>query len=368
MNNNSTQPVRVRLTEINIVRAVAILAVMMIHATSEGTYVPVAGSWTQRMFFSMNMFGSFAVPVFIFVSGLVLFYRYYAGWRPRDSFDFYKRRIVSVVYPYLAFSLLYYLFYQYINTGALSFSPYGFIKLLPLGDAGYHLYFMIIIMQFYVLFPLLISAFKAWPPLGKAMPAVAVLVQLGYHAATARIVVPHSASLFITYFAIFVLGGYVGIHYAAVSVWARRYWGLLLAAALVAGAVFVGLYWLVYYGKHLVAGGWFRLSYNVFALLAAVALIGCGKRLLEGSGLLVKPLLRLGQISFGIYLVHPAVLSAIKAVIETPGNIDAFRLYIAGYFVGTVVFTWLLVEAYLRVQRYWLHGRSGKGKPQAGKG
>ncbi|MCD1261000.1 acyltransferase [Paenibacillus athensensis] len=366
MSNLSTQPARVRLTEINIVRAIAILAVIMIHATSEGTYVPVAGSSTQRMFFSLNMFGSFAVPVFIFVSGLVLFYRYDAGWRARDTVEFYKKRIISVVYPYVLFSLFYDLFYQYLNTRTLSFSLVGFLKLLPLGDAGYHLYFMIIIMQFYVLFPLLLSAFKAWPLLARAMPAVAVLVQLVYHVATSGIVVPHSATLFITYFAIFVLGGYVGIHYPAASVWARRYWGVLLAGALIAGAAFVGLYWLVYYGKQPVAGGWFRLAYNAFALLAAVALIGCGKRLLESGGWPVKALLRLGQVSFGLYLVHPAVLSAIKAVVDTPGDIAAFRWYIAGYWVTTVAGTWLLVEVYLRLQRRWLNRRSRQGKRQRG--
>jgi probable poly-beta-1,6-N-acetyl-D-glucosamine export protein len=357
---NAIKP-RTKITEIDVIRAIAILAVVMIHATSGGTYVPTIGSLTQKLFFSINMFGSFAVPVFIFISGLVLFYGYFDRWKAADSFKFYGKRLLSVAYPYLVFSVFYYLYFAYIFTGKMSFGVHAFLGLLPWGDAGYHLYFMIIIAQFYLLFPILITLAKSSRLLGRGLALFGLIVQVGFYIVTYHINVPHAPSLFITYFAVFLIGASVGVHYAAVSAWARRFWHLLVALAVLIGASYVGLYWGMNYYKAHIADYWFHIAYNAFAIAAGIALIGFGKWLVERAPKLAKPLLRLGQMSFGIYLLHPAVLALFNYVIPAPGNILGFSLHIAAGFIVTVAVTWLIVEAYYKIKQTL---RPSKGKRQ----
>jgi len=233
---------RPKITEIDIVRAFAIFAVVLIHATSEATYIPAAGTVSQKFFYSINQFGAFAVPTFILISGLVLFYKYYDKWTARDSLHFYGKRLISVVYPYLAFSAFYLVYYGYQNTGQLAFDIPTFLDKLPWGDASYHLYYMIIIFQFYLLFPLLITLAKS-TRVSTGLVVIGIIVQGGFYWATYKITVPHGATLFITYFALFLIGAAIGIHYAKVSAWARRYWIPLCILALLVGATYVGLLW-----------------------------------------------------------------------------------------------------------------------------
>src|SRR5438105_649855 len=65
-----------KIVEIDIIRAIAILAVVVIHGTSNAVMLPL-GTVSQAVFFAVNRLSHFTVPVFIWVSGLVLFYSYY---------------------------------------------------------------------------------------------------------------------------------------------------------------------------------------------------------------------------------------------------------------------------------------------------
>lgn len=354
---------RPKITEIDIVRALAILAVVMIHATSEATYIPAAGSLTQRLFFSINSFGAFAVPVFIFISGLVLFYSYFDRWKAADSFKFYGKRAISVAYPYLVFSLFYYLFF-YVLMMRYPFGVRTFLNLLPWGDASYHLYYLIIIAQFYLLFPLLITLAKSSRWFERGLALLGLVVQTCFHIVTSGTVVPHGASLFITYLAVFLIGASIGIHYATVSAWARRYWAGLVALAVLIGIIYIGMFWSVNYYKAHIAGYWFRVAYYAFAIAAGIALIGFGKWLMESAPRLAKPVIVLGKMSFGIYLLHPAILSTFKYIFKAPGGTFGFSLNIIAGFIVTVAVTWALVELYDRVKKS-IRGSRAKGQPSA---
>jgi hypothetical protein len=84
-------------------KGVAIFAVIAIHTTdwyqsiTPGTPIGVGGNL-------VDTFDQFAVPLFVFVSGLVLATNY-AGSFPKKAF--YKKRIAAILPAYLIFSTLY---------------------------------------------------------------------------------------------------------------------------------------------------------------------------------------------------------------------------------------------------------------------
>jgi probable poly-beta-1,6-N-acetyl-D-glucosamine export protein len=360
------RPGRPKITEIDVVRAFAIFAVVLIHATSEATYIPASGTLTQKFFYSINTFGAFAVPTFILLSGLVLFYRYFDNWKASDSLQFYRKRLISVVFPYLVFSAFYQVYYGFQNTRQLSFDAGTFLDNLPWGDASYHLYYMIIIFQFYLLFPLLISLAKSsrWAERGLAI--FGIVVQIVYSFVTYGKMVPHGASLFITYFALFLIGASIGVHYAALSAWARRYWIALVAIALLVGATYVGLFWGNIYYKISIPLYWYTIVYNTFPVAVSIACIGFGKWLIETLPRLSKPVLRLGQMSFGVYLLHPAVLNAFKWFVPAPGNIMWFSIHTFAGLLVTLFGTWVLVEIYYKLKKLIFKGK-GHRSPSVGK-
>ena len=100
---------REHIKEINIFRAIAILAVIMIHATSESINKINKESLYYVFYNGLNVFSSFAVPSFIFLSGLVMFYTYYDRTLTRtELLSFYKKRLLYIVLPYIVISTIYY--------------------------------------------------------------------------------------------------------------------------------------------------------------------------------------------------------------------------------------------------------------------
>ena len=144
-----------RIESLDFTRSISMLAVIMIHVTS--TYVNNESAFTvlnMNLAFFLNQISRFAVPLFILLSGASL------GLSPdRSSFaSFISKRVLKTGIPYI----LWYMFYAFYNSGFVcsiffhNFQNVSLIfKKLFLGQAAPHLYFITIIFQFYLLYPLL---------------------------------------------------------------------------------------------------------------------------------------------------------------------------------------------------------------------
>src|SRR6478609_5147924 len=96
--------------------------------------------------------------VFFFISACMLTYAY-AGLQRAGWGTFYWRRFISVGIPYLCWSLVYFLWFPYVLRDA-DYADTASSALAHLGRQLYlgynHLYFLIVIMEFYLLFPLVL--------------------------------------------------------------------------------------------------------------------------------------------------------------------------------------------------------------------
>ncbi|PKM77560.1 MAG: hypothetical protein CVU90_06845 [Firmicutes bacterium HGW-Firmicutes-15] len=136
-----------RLLEFDVIRAAAALAVIAIHVTASYMDFTLAYLWNHSV--------RFAVPLFIVLSGFLLYYT------DRDALNlpvraFYKKRLDRILWPYFVWTLLYSLLNAYflrLNNPLLFLSTLG--KDLLWGTGYYHLWFLPIILQFYILYPLL---------------------------------------------------------------------------------------------------------------------------------------------------------------------------------------------------------------------
>ncbi|CAG7646658.1 hypothetical protein PAESOLCIP111_05214 [Paenibacillus solanacearum] len=339
-----------RLLELEIVRAVAIVAVVAIHATSEATVQLPFGSGPQLLYLTINKLCNFAVPVFIMVSGLVLFYRYDGDWSGRQAGRFYSRRIRQVLFPYVFWSFFYYLYDQWMfERDRLHIDWAEFAELLPWADASYHLYFMIIIVQFYLLFPLLMWLCHSAGRLGReGLPWLGLLVQaLAYGYNHWLEPIPNMASLCINYFSVFALGAWIGLHYEAFSRWADRSFRWLLPLTVLLGCSFAGLFLLEDRAPFLLEGSLYTVLFFVYAALACMTFIRAGAIILKRAPGLSNRLLWLGAVSFGIYLVHPAVLTYWRVHVPAdPHDIGAYHANTAASFAVSLLLPWALSALY----------------------
>ncbi|TVY07611.1 acyltransferase [Paenibacillus cremeus] len=141
-----------KIAELEILRAFAFLAVVLQHAIGHYAYAPGTTLADGVMLGGLLLLAKFAVPIFIFISGMVLCYRYKT--EPVPLFPFLRKRIKDIFLPYLPWAVLYASIEgDHLISPLKHMSDMG-TKLFT-GTASYHLWYVIMTFQFYLLFPLL---------------------------------------------------------------------------------------------------------------------------------------------------------------------------------------------------------------------
>lgn len=375
-----------RIPQLDIFRAIAIFAVLAIHATSR-TLAETQGTSMFHPFLFINKFSQFAVPSFVFLSGFVLFYNYID--RPlsgKTLGKFYGRRLIFIVIPYLIFSLMY--FALKMTAGHSWGLPPGelvnkLVKYLWTGTAYTHLYYVIIIIQFYVLFPLILWCLQKARRLAAWAPVIGLALQWGFVVLN-KYMVNHGhwqltkGSLAITYFSYFLLGAGVAAYYGKLKEWLvpsragwrngkGPVWIVLWLLWIAAGAVHVELWFNNYTKKAAINTFWYEGFANLHALLSCIILLQLSF-LLYGAGrsLIARLLISAGACSFGIYLIHPALLFFYRKLPFHGGSL-AYTAAIAGGWLFALIGSWLIVAVAFRfVKSSWIvFGSVPSQKPKA---
>ncbi len=125
--------------------------VILIHVLSEGVAGFTHATLPSALFFCTSRLVSFAVPAFVFTSGMKLCMKF------RDSTLNYPKflwgRITKIYFPYLFWAVIYYLFCVY-RLHYFDFSLADLLKYMLNGEISAQFYFVLVIMQFYLLMPL----------------------------------------------------------------------------------------------------------------------------------------------------------------------------------------------------------------------
>ncbi|HPR94226.1 MAG TPA: acyltransferase [Syntrophomonadaceae bacterium] len=148
-----------RFQDLDIMRVIATAAVIIIHSTSQTMTLSEVGYYG-------NQLARFAVPMFLILSGFLLFQSdLNSDFLPRAQF--YRKRFRRILLPYVIWTIIYSLVLHFYFNGmqnAHMILPDLFRHLL-LGNGFTHLYFVVIIIQLYLFYPFFRRQFKAQPGL-----------------------------------------------------------------------------------------------------------------------------------------------------------------------------------------------------------
>jgi len=297
-------------------RAFAALAVIVVHAT----HWPLQNTGADAAVWNgITLMARFSVPAFLLLAGMVLAYRY---GEQRLGGAFLLRRARRSVVPLLVWAPLFFLF-GLLATGEIHPSASSMRDWWSGG--GGHLYFLVLIPQFYLLLMI-------WPSHRRTAVALAVAllaVQVGLD--TYRLYAPISGTparqlmlvhgyeefpFWIGYFAVGVAAGRV--------LAARRGRGLpawpFLAAIPVAAAALlwpgVGGAANAQYGDG--TGAFLRPLMVPFALAVCGAVVFGGPALLARTGWLRRASAVVSRHSLGMYIVHPMLLAGLGRLLHAP--------------------------------------------------
>jgi poly(3-hydroxybutyrate) depolymerase/surface polysaccharide O-acyltransferase-like enzyme len=267
--------------------------------------------------------------LFLLLTALVLTYNY--GKRPLKAGRFWRRRFWLVVPAYVTWSAIYYA----ADGHTRGIFPSAFLHDLETAGARYHLYFLLVSMQIYLLFPVIrwvlqkTERYHAWLFAAAVVYQVWVTTALHYHilgrggnGPVAQFLNGAETGNWITTYILYIVAGALaGWHFEQLCAFTRKVlrngWRVALVAAIgVAGGIGVYLIETEIYGATPNNASAVFSPIEIFeALTFGWALLGAG--LLWGDrGAPGKKFAAAGSASsFGIYLAHPLVLQVLLLVL-----------------------------------------------------
>lgn len=290
-----------------ILKAVAILGVLTIHFLSTLPINKADSSFPAVLSVVLDQLARFSVPLFIALSGYGLAIKY--AVKTPQPLPFYKQRLFKLLPLYLFWSMLLYFLLRTFSFLGSDLGQYSFLEVLLFGKADYQLYFVPMILQLYLLFPLL------WLILNRFGPLRLVILGLLLQAATFSVYTQLQVTdqwqytLFLPWISYFTLGmAFTRLSIKSPNLAPYRtllYLGLGLSAVLVIGQALN----LIDFGVDPLAATRFtRYSVMFYASLALITLFYLAPQLSHLPKNLLPPLLWLGKYSYLIFLSHTLFL------------------------------------------------------------
>lgn len=297
-----------KITEVSVFEFFLCMFVILIHILSEGVDALPKWSFWSVLFSSLTRLTTFAVPGFVFSSALKLFYKY--GDKKRFSYSkFLWDRVRKICIPYIVAILVYYAVFVW-GIHIYSYDLQQLYHFLITGDISAQFYFVILIIQFYLLMPI-------WLSFSKIRNKVFIISTLTITFAVtvlARMYFPYTGAIhkiFPSYLVFWLSGMYVGLNYESFEKLIEQ------------NKMIINISWLVLAVTHCVLsymefGGLiaYKISPLIVVLFCFFSIFGFYSYTKEltislerrGKGLLTS----IAQASYDIYLFHCLIIIVVN--------------------------------------------------------
>lgn len=320
-----------QINEANILRGIACLAVIFVHISAIPVSTLQSDSIHMKLFSLLNRSAKFTTPTFIFLSGLTMFYSYKD--RTFHYSSFLKKRVLATLIPYFLWTLIYYKYF--IDQGYYIFSWDFLIENLLLADMSYHLYFILTILQFYLLFGVFLYIFKRF---NHNYTLVALLAISIFTVKYVRF--PYVDRFFARYVFFFGLGCYTAIYIDIIREKLLKY-KYLVMAAYISISCYYGYQFYQYYGlkksvdNFLVELTWFSFCFIAIMFYYLVAY----QIAVNENSVVYRGFKKIAKASYYVYLSHPLAIFISEKFLTNMGMLSITRRFVVTMIIvyGTVV-------------------------------
>lgn len=336
-------------TELDILNVFLCVLVVFIHAASEAvTGLPASAP----MFLPLCILwkaATVAVPGFLFVSGIKLGLS--LKNQNKNYISFLGNKLLKIYLPYVLYVLLYYIYFvseQYFEFEISALFSYIFI-----GDLTAHFYYIVILMQFFILMPILKKWVETTHPaflltasllitllFGQFLPDILRAISGG------KINLEYNDRIFSSYLFYYVFGMLAGHRYNAFLAFLKEN-----KKGIIGFGVFVLLLNTVLYGIERTNGIYFGFAY----LLQTVYCVGILPLLMliavsvsKGKAFQSKLFETANGATYSVYLLHLLIMFIVNDNIINVNNFGIFEAFCIRFgltfllsFAFCMIYVWL---------------------------
>lgn len=327
----------------------AMLMVVLVHTTAQIFHLFEPHTFQHQAYHFINRIIRVESSLFIMLVGIVFFYNYRTRDLTKDVFkSYWKKRVFFILIPYILWSVFYEFFNVHLGTRTFNFAEFWH-RILN-GGSHYQLWFIYLIVQFYLVFPVVLVIVRRSEFLRKHFWLIGFLIEFVFFILNMKYRFT-SAHFFLNYFAAFSLGAWIGLNYEVVSAKIRG-WKIALAGAgsLLCGIIYVSIHYRNLFGEPVtIPVEYYRLVGIIFLTLGALFVFYISEKFVTLFGKNITGKLKyLAVYSFGYYLVHPLVLYYVMLLFPTKGTGLSWHIMIAFQYALTVVVCYFFIWAFHR--------------------
>lgn len=289
-----------RKNELSYMNILFCLLVIFIHVTSYPLASYEQGSLPYSVFMLAWRAASFVVQGFILLSGLKMF----LSKNKRSYTDMLLNKLKTIVIPYAFWFVIYYVFY--IIIAEYPIDAKFIAKHFLLGSLTPHTYFVALIMQFFLLYPLWQVIVKRIPPL-VAIPAAIIISVFAENYLpiifyNSNISFAYNDRIFTTYLSYWLIGCYIGANYEKFNAYIKNKGHYISAFFVIFTVLNLVFSYINYNGiKYISHLNVIHAFYSLFTILFLFLLFNSfSKKSISDSKLFIA----IDRSSYTIYLCH----------------------------------------------------------------
>ena len=334
---------------IDAIRSYAIFLIVLLHVSAD--YVEVYKNIPFGHWLSGNLFDSFSqigVPLFLMISGFLLLTNYHE----ENVRIFFKKRFLKVFVPFLIWSAFYFFWRGLFHGEALNFL--SVLRDFITTKSYYHLGFFYYLLSLYIATPFIYQLVKNRALITPFLSLWFIFVSVNGLLRPLNFYSRIGSELFTPFVGIYISGYALGND---VLLWVKRFspkiWFLIFLASNIvvfSGTAFISLFkdkfistLYIYYTPFV-----FLSSIAIFLIFKNIKVLKFNKK----HKLLTVIVNKISPISFGIYLIHPAVIEILyRYVINRPSPIASPHplIFIPVFSIAVFVISSIIISMFKKL-------------------
>jgi len=320
-----------RIVYIDILRTIAILAVIMLHCISDHfVSTSLYGSPAWHAVNVLNTLTRMGVPIFFMISGYLLI----SDTRETTLRKYFSRRLPKILIPFIIWNVIYFIYNAKMYGGVLD--PIDFIYRFVTMDISYHFWFVYTLLCLYLIVPVIKPFFNR----ATNTQLLYVLIISTFPTTIGPIFNKFSGvwlfrfePLFLGYFGFIVLGYMLG------RMTLSRRARLLIYLAGIIGAC-ASIFGTIYLSSPDSIDTFFNSGYGISPYCVGAAMFVLVRQIGEKvtSVRVHKMFSTFGKLSFGVYLSHVIVMDILHRFTDF-SHISTAVIF---YFIATSVICFVL--------------------------